>query len=164
MELSGTAISKVSITTSVVAGCTTLDSGWVKLFPESTPAQVVVDRAVVRLDGGESMTIEKVQCFNTEALLRDGKRGKELDLEDLEEVTVSDLRDDHGRYIKVFVESVPSSVPAGSLPSAFDSMATAAARQVSVLPAKAGDDMYWMRIMNSLISSCEKASSKSAVT
>ena len=32
MELSGTTISKVSITTSVVAGYKTLDSGWVKLF------------------------------------------------------------------------------------------------------------------------------------
>ena len=106
MELSGTAISKVSITTSVVAGYKTLDSGWVKLFPETTPAQVVVDKAVVRLEGGENMAIEKVQCFSTEALLRDGKRGKELDLEDLEEIAVSDLRDDHGRYLKVFVEYV----------------------------------------------------------
>ena len=75
---------------------------WGKLFGESDNLRLVVDWSIEKasLHTKQRITFQRIEaCTSQEALER---RGTELEADDLSEMTVSDLRDSYGRFLKVF--------------------------------------------------------------
>ena len=151
----GAVLSKLLVQTRVVAGPKVLTTHG-KLYKVETPVQVVVDSAIATLDGGMAMAIEEVRSFNTQIAFDSGERGTTLDEEDLEELTVENLRDELGKYliVRVDTDSAKKAPPPGPLKSAFEKMAANAAGLASALPPKTSGEIYWMRIHNALVELC----------
>ena len=95
---------------------------WGKLFDESVNVQLVIDWSMEKAAAQTQSRLEfqRVEaCLSEEALER---RGTELDAGDLSEMTVADLRDSFGRFLKVHCLTDAASSTPTQLPSAFDSM------------------------------------------
>ena len=74
---------------------------WGKLFDESVNVQLVIDWSMEKAAAQTQSRLEfqRVEaCLSEEALER---RGTELDAGDLSEMTVADLRDSFGHFLKV---------------------------------------------------------------
>lgn len=114
--------SKVSIKIRVVHN-EKAAGNWGKLYDQSVKVQAIIDwsmeKVAAQTEG--SLTFERVEaCLSEEALER---RGTELDLDDLADMAVSDLRDTYGRFLKVQCSSSSASWSTPTqLPSAFKRM------------------------------------------
>ena len=130
---------------------------WGKLFDESVNVQLVIDWSMEKAAAQTQSRLEfqRVEaCLSEEALER---RGTELDAGDLSEMTVADLRDSFGRFLKVHCLTDAASSTPTQLPSAFDSMREAQRKsdqrdkERSVLPAPPTGDRFDFRLQRALI-------------
>jgi hypothetical protein len=113
------------------------------------------------VEAEHSVTLQRVEaCSSEEAFER---RGTELDADDLCEMTVADLRDSFGRFIKVHcsVGSVSSGMAPQQLHSTFAEMMAAQQRakqaeQPSKLPTAPSGDRFDFRLQRALILQLEQ--------
>ena len=105
-----------------------------------------------------SLAFERIEaCLSEEALER---HGTELDAEDLSEMTVADLRDSFGRFLKVHCSSDAAVGTPTQLPSAFDSMRESQRKDKEqlMLPAPPSGDRFDFRLQRALILQLEQQS------
>ena len=93
-------VNKVCVTTRVVVGQKVIWTGG-KLYDDSVTVQVVIDAAVAKAAAheGRGLIIQSVESFQSEEAM--GRRGTELDSDDLGDTQVAHLRDSFGRWLKV---------------------------------------------------------------
>ena len=93
---------KVIVTTRFVVDSKIIYTGS-KLHDDSATVKLVIDTALEKAEqrAGSSLTCGSVEACQSEAALEG--RGNELDDADLTELTVADLRDGIGRWLKVQV-------------------------------------------------------------
>lgn len=139
---------KIFVNTRVVEGgrvCASLG----KLYDETESLKIVVDKslekAATRMQC--SLVVQGVTAASTE----DG-RGMELDLEDLPELQVAQLRDGAGRFLTVLAErSVDLVGTPRSLPSASSELMNAQARTPRALPVPPAGQHLAHRLARALI-------------
>ena len=108
------AIPKISLKIRVLRDAKTAGD-WGKLYDESVKVQMVIDWSVQKAAAHTEcgLQFERVEaCVSEEALER---RGTELDADDLSEMTVADLRDSFGRFLKVHCSSDAAGLDVASL-------------------------------------------------
>ena len=110
---------------------------WGKVFVESVTLRSIVDwamqKAAARAPRG--LILKGVEsCVSEDALDR---RGRELDNDDLSDITVADLHDHFGRFLKVFcdLDSSEAGAPATPLHSATEELMSSQRRTPRALPA-----------------------------
>ena len=139
---------KVFVNTRVVEGgkvCVSLG----KLYDETESLKFVVDKSLEKAATKVqcSLIVQRVTAASTEE-----GRGMELDLEDLPELQVAQLRDGAGRFLTVLAErTVDSAGTPRSLPSASSEMMDAQARTPRALPVPPAGPNLAHRLARALI-------------
>ena len=121
------------------------------LFPLQEVVKVALDKAVARTQ--KNLIFKVVSTCESEAALV--RRGTELDNDDLDELTVADLRDSLGQFLKVIAEFDEEQMSTPKvLRSGLDEL-TSIDRQQRALPSPPTGKRYEYRLFAALISSLE---------
>jgi hypothetical protein len=135
---------------------------WGKLFDKSVTLLSIVEwllkKAAARAPQG--LIFRSVEaCVSEEALAR---RGRELDNDDLSDITVATLYDHFGRFLKVFcdLDCSGGAASATPLPSGVNEIMETQRREPRALPASPDGARYDYRLFRALLSNlqCERLS------
>ena len=98
-----TVMAKVAVTSRVICDGKTIFSGG-KLYTESATVQAVVNAALEKAAerAERSVLQDLVEACPTEAAME--RRGTELEKDELSEMSVADLRDHFGQFLKVHAQ------------------------------------------------------------
>ena len=131
---------------------------WGKVYDKSVNLRRIVDwaleKAAARAQQG--LIFKGVEsCVSEDALDR---RGRELDNDDLSDITVADLHNHFGRFLKVFcdLDSSEAGAPATPLPSATEELMSSQRRAPRALPALPLGSRYDHRLFRALVSNLER--------
>ena len=143
---------KVIVTTRFVVDSKIIYTGS-KLHDDSATVKLVIDTALEKAEqrAGSSLTCGSVEACQSEAALEG--RGNELDDADLTELTVADLRDGIGRWLKV---QVMADTYASPLPSATDKLMQTQQLQSRALPTPPEGERYEFRLFRALLANLER--------
>jgi hypothetical protein len=143
---------KVIVTTRFVVDSKIIYTGS-KLHDDSATVKLVIDTALEKAEqrAGSSLTCGSVEACQSEAALEG--RGNELDDADLTELTVADLRDGIGRWLKV---QVMADTYASPLPSATDKLMQTQQLQSRALPTPPEGERYEFRLFRAILANLQR--------
>ena len=148
-------MAKVSISSLVVVGAKEIiRSG--KLYDESVDLPAVIksamDKAAAQAE--RSLCFMKAEAFaSVDAMER---RGFELDTADLPDMTVKNLRDHFGQFIKLHAEYAEVETGATSLPSVNQTLMQAQQQRSRALPTPPSGGRYDFRLFRALLVNIEQ--------